>query len=80
MKYIILAVSIASFVVAGYSYVMAIRLTQDPEGAERIVTWGADAPVQSFSAAARPYRTIMKWGSRIGVAAFLTWAILAAKQ
>jgi hypothetical protein len=80
MRYVILAVSIGAFVVAGYGYVMAVRLTPDPKAVERIVTWGPDAPASSFSAAARPYRTIMKWGSRVGFVAFLIWGILVSNR
>lgn len=80
MRYLILAVSIASFLLAGYGYVMAIRLTPDPKAAERIVTWGSDAPASSFNAATRRYRTLMKWGSRVGFVAFLVWGILVSTR
>ena len=73
LRLITLAGSIFAFGTAGYSYWMAVRLTQDPKAAERIVTGGALAPRSMFTAETLRCRTRMRWASPIGVALFMLW-------
>jgi hypothetical protein len=76
MRFLFLAFSIAAFAISGYSYVMAIRLSDSPETTKRIVTWGPAAPQESFNTVNRRYRTLMRWGSGLGLACYLVWAMM----
>jgi hypothetical protein len=78
LRLIILAASISAFGTAGYSYWMAVRLTRDPDAAERIVTWGGSAPRSAYTSETTHYRARMRWGSRIGIVLFGLWAYLTA--
>ena len=73
-----LVASILAFVVAGYGYFMALRRAPDAERAERIVTWGAHANTDAWTPESERYRTMMRWGSPLGLVLFIIWAWLSA--
>jgi hypothetical protein len=79
LRYVILVATVSALSVSGYGYVMAVRGTSDPDAAERIVTWGADARAEVWIAETRHYRTLMRWGSGLGILLFLGWAVLSSR-
>jgi hypothetical protein len=70
---ILLILAVVSFGTAAYAYFMAVRRTSDPDNAERIVTWGASARREAWSADTLRYRRIMRVGSGVGLLLFLAW-------
>jgi hypothetical protein len=70
---ILLILTVLSFGVSGYAYFTAVRRTSDPEATERIVTWGPSARRDAWTPELLRYRTMMRWGSGLGLLFFLAF-------
>jgi len=70
---ILLILTLLSFGTSGYAYFTALRRTAAPEATERIVSWGPLARRDAWTPETRRYRTLMRWGSGLGVLFYLAF-------
>ncbi len=76
MHHLLLAASIAAFVVAFYGYRMSIHHAVDAQSVDKIVTYGPNAGKHNFTATGLRYRDITKWSRLAGLIFFMAWAYL----
>ena len=74
---ILLILAILSFGTSGYAYFAAVHRTRDPAAFRRILMWGPMARRDAWTAETRRYRTVMRWGSGLGLLFYLAFLTVA---